>query len=304
MGDYLIRGTAANEQIRAFAVRTTELTEKARSLHHTSPTATAALGRLLAGGAMMGSTMKGERDILTLSIRSDGPLRGITVTADSAGNVKGYVLDPSADVPEKRPGKLDVGAAVGRGILSVSMDLGLKEPYNGQVELQTGEIGDDLAYYYSVSEQTPSAVGLGVKVGTDLSVLQAGGFLIQLMPDAEEDAIAKLEERLAGCEPVTTSLERGLLPEQILENLLGDQKLEITDKKPLRFRCSCSKDRVTRALAALQDDDLQDMIDAGKEIEVRCHFCNTAYDFTVDELRQILGSRKKARSEGEPRAAE
>lgn len=286
--DYIVRGTAAGETVRAFAVRTTDTTAVARERHHTFPVITAALGRMLSAGAMMGAMMKGEKDKLTLLMKGDGPAGQITVTADSHGNVKGFVDNPSVTVPDKYPGKMDVGAAVGRGTLTVIMDLGLREPYNGQVEIQTGEIGDDLAYYFTVSEQIPSAVGVGVMVDTDSSVKHSGGFIIQMMPDAAEETIAAVESKISASEPVTTMMEKGMSPEDILQHFLGDLGLVINEKKPVRFHCDCSKERVAGALSTIQKSDLEEIIADGEEIEVKCHFCNTAYNFSIDELRDML----------------
>ncbi len=291
MKDYIIRATAAGETVRAFAISSTELTAKAREIHHTFPVVTAALGRLLSAGAMMGSMMKGENDKLTLLMKGDGPIGQLTVTVDSHGNVKGFPAEPSVDIPLKRAGKLDVGGAIGKGTLTVIMDLGLKEPYNGQVEIQTGEIGDDLAYYFTVSEQTPSAVGLGVMVDTDSSVKHAGGFIIQMMPDVEEETVAAIEAKLDGADPVTTMMERGMSPEDILEFYLGDLDLKINEKLPVQFHCDCSKDRVAGALATLSTKDLNDIINDGEEIEVKCYFCNSAYKFQVDELKEMIENR-------------
>ena len=296
MTDKIIRATAAQEYIRAFAVDSTEMVAEAREIHKTFPVVTASLGRLLSAGAMMGSMMKGDDDLITLTVKGDGPIGSITVTADSHGNVKGFPGNPSVDIPPREDPisgavKLDVGGAIGQGILTVSMDLGLKEPYNGQVELQTGEIGEDLAYYFTVSEQTPSAVALGVMIGKDSSVLHAGGFIIQLMPDAQEDVIAALEAKLANLEPVTTLMERGLGPEEILRLILGDMNLIITEEKPVRFHCNCSRERISHALATLSTDDLESMISDDEEIEVKCFFCNSAYKFGTDELREILQQR-------------
>ena len=291
MEDYIVRATAAGETVRAFAIRSTNLTAEARELHHTFPVVTAALGRLLSAGAMMGSMMKGDNDKLTIQVKGDGPIGQMTVTVDSHGNVKGFPADPSVDIPLKRAGKLDVGAAVGRGTLTVSMDLGLKEPYNGQVEIQTGEIGDDLAYYYTVSEQTPSAVGLGVMVDRDSSVKHAGGFIIQIMPDAAEETISALEAKIAEAGPVTEMMEEGMSPEDILTYYLGDLDLKITEKLPVRYYCGCSKERVAGVLATISTDDLEEMINDGEEIEVKCYFCNSAYKFSTDELKKIADSR-------------
>jgi molecular chaperone Hsp33 len=251
---------------------------------------------------MMGAMMKGDDDLITLTIKCDGPIGSLTVTADSHGNVKGFPGNPSVDIPSRIDPdsgavKLDVGGAVGSGMLTVSMDLGLKEPYNGQVELQTGEIGEDLAYYFTVSEQTPSAVALGVMIGKDSSVLHAGGFIIQLMPDAQEEVIAALEAKLADLEPVTTLMERGLGPEEILRLILGDMNLIITEEKPVRFHCNCSRERISHALATLSTDDLESMISDDEEIEVKCFFCNSAYKFGTDELREILQQRNTKETE-------
>lgn len=291
MKDYLVRGIAANGTVRAFAVDTTELVAKAAECHATYPVVTAALGRLLSAGAMMGSMMKGEDDIITLTIKGDGPIGSLTVTADSHGNIKGFPGNSVVKTIEKYPGKLDVGGAIGNGTLTVVMDLGLAEPYNGMVELQTGEIGDDLAYYFTVSEQTPSAVGLGVMVNTDCSVKHSGGFIIQMMPDAQEETIAALESKLASVRSVTDMLEQGMSPEDILQELLGDLDLAITEKSDVRFYCNCDKERVSSALATIQTADLEEMINDGKDIEVKCYFCNTSYNFTIPELKTILQNR-------------
>lgn len=292
MKDYLIRGIAAEGTVRAFAIKSTELVAVARERHKTFPVVTAALGRLLSAGAMMGSMMKGDDDLVSLSIKGDGPIQSIMVTADSHGNVKGFPGNPSVDIPPKRPGKLDVGGAVGEGTLTVVMDLGLAEPYNGTVELQNGEIAEDLAYYFASSEQTPSAVGLGVMVDTNSEVKHAGGWIIQMMPNASEETIAKLEGKLASIEPVTTLMDKGMSPEDILGYILGDLDFEITDKKDVRFHCNCSKERVSKALATIKSEEIQDIIDEGKDIDVKCYFCNTMYSFTPAELEQILGERK------------
>lgn len=291
MKDYIIRATAAGETVRAFAIKSTELTAEAREIHHTFPVVTAALGRLLSAGAMMGSMMKGEDDKLTLMMKGDGPIAQLTVTADSHGHVKGFPANPSVDIPLKRAGKLDVGGAIGKGTLTVIMDLGLKEPYNGQVEIQTGEIGDDLAYYFTVSEQTPSAVGLGVMVDTDSEVKHAGGFIIQMMPDVAEETIEAIEAKLKDADPVTTMMEKGMSPEDILEYYLGGLDLHINEKLPVEFYCDCSKEKVARALATISTDDLNEIINDGEEIEVKCYFCNSAYKFQVDELKEMIAQR-------------
>lgn len=292
MGDYIVRAMAANQQIRAFAINSKEMVEYARAAHHTSPVATAALGRLLSAGAMMGVMMKGDKDVLTLQMKGTGPLGGVTVTSDSAGNVKGYVDNPNAMVPPKAKGKLDVGGAIGVGILNVIKDMGLKEPYNGTCELKTGEIGDDLTYYFATSEQVPSAVGLGVLVDTDNTVKQAGGFIIQLMPFVEEAVVDKLEAKLANVKSVTAMLDNGYTPEMILEELLGEFGLEITDTLPARFECNCDKARIEKALVSVGRKGLNEIVQDGKPIEVNCHFCNSKYEFTVEELKELIRRSK------------
>lgn len=292
MGDYIVRAMAADQQIRAFAVTSRELVEKARESHNTSPVATAALGRLLSAGAMMGVMMKGEKDVLTLQMKGSGPLGGNTVTADSQGNVKGYVDNPNVMLPPNAEGKLDVGGAIGIGILNVIKDMGLKEPYNGTVELKTGEIGDDLTYYFATSEQVPSAVGLGVLMNKDNTVKQAGGFIIQLMPFIDEKIVDRLEEKLANVKSVTAMLDGGYTPERILEELLGEFGLEITDTLPTQFYCNCDKKRVEKALIGVGRKNLNEMVQDGKTIEVNCHFCNEKYEFTVEDLKELIKRSK------------
>ena len=288
MNDYIVRAVAADSQIRAFAAVTTETVETARKDHNTSPIATAALGRLLTGGAMMGVMMKGENDILTLQIKGDGPINGITVTADSKGRVKGYAGNPQVLIPANSKGKLDVSGAVGNGILNVIKDMGLKEPYSGQVALQTGEIAEDLTYYFAVSEQVPSAVGLGVLMNKDNTVRQAGGFIVQVMPFAEESTIAKLEQNVQKIQSVTTLLEQGHTPESLLEQVLEGFDIEINDTIPTEFYCNCDKNRVEKALISIGRKELNELIQEGKEVELNCHFCNTNYVFSVEELKEIL----------------
>ena len=288
MNDYIIRATAANDQIRAFAAVTTEMVETAREHHNTSPVATAALGRLLTAGAMMGSMMKGEKDVLTLQIKAGGPLQGITVNADSQGNVKGYVGNPDVCIPANSKGKLDVAGAVGPGFLTVIKDMGLKEPYSGQVMLQTCEIAEDLTYYFATSEQVPSAVGLGVLMNKNNTVRQAGGFIVQLMPFAEEEVISRLEQNVQKINSVTNLLEEGHTPESLLEKVLEGFDIQINEKMDTRFHCNCSKERVAKALISIGRKELNEMIQEGKPIEMNCHFCNTNYNFTVEELKEIL----------------
>ena len=287
MKDYVVRGIAADSQIRAFAACTTAAAEEARSRHDTSPTATVALGQLMTAGTMMGAMMKNDTDILTLQIRGDGPIGGITVTADNQGNVKGYVFNPDVSVPVKN-GKINVADALGIGLLNVIKDMGLKEPYVGQTILETSGIAQDLTYYYMNSEQIPSSVGLGVLMKKDNTVKCAGGFIIQLMPYAEDAVIDKLEENLKGITSVTELLENGYTPEMILELLLGNLGFEVTDTLPAKFFCNCSKDRVEKAVVSIGREEIQKMIEEGEDIEVKCHFCNTAYQYTIAELQKIL----------------
>lgn len=290
--DYIVRASLANDSVRAFAISSTHLVAEARERHKTLPVVTAALGRLLSAGAIMGSMMKGDKDIVTISLKGNGPAGYITVTADSHGHVKGFPGNPNVDIPRKYAGKLDVGAAVGRGLLTVSYDLGLKEPYSGQVEIQTGEVAEDLAYYFTVSEQLPSAVGLGVMVDTDSSVKYAGGFILQLLPDAPEDVIELLEKKLANLEPVTAMMEKGMTPEDMLSYIFEGVDIEFTERHDVEFYCDCSKEKVKRALAAISDKDLQDIVNDGEDIEVKCYFCNTAYKFSIADIKDILSSRK------------
>lgn len=290
--DYIVRASLANDSVRAFAISSTHLVAEARERHRTLPVVTAALGRLLSAGAIMGSMMKGDKDIVTISLKGDGPAGYITVTADSHGHVKGFPGKPNVDIPRKYAGKLDVGTAVGRGLLTVSYDLGLKEPYSGQVEIQTGEVAEDLAYYFTVSEQLPSAVGLGVMVDTDSSVKHAGGFIVQLLPDAPEDVIELLEKKLANLEPVTTMMEQGMTPEEMLLHIFEGVDIEFTERHDVKFYCDCSKEKVKRALAAISDKDLQDIVNDDEDIEVKCFFCNTAYKFSIADIKDILSSRK------------
>lgn len=292
MSDYIVRATAANAQIRAFAATTRELVETARKAHNTSPVVTAALGRLLTGGVMMGSTLKGEKDLLTLQVNGDGPMKGMTVTADGRGNVKGYAIHPQVMLPPNGVGKLDVGGAVGQGMLRVIKDMGLKEPYVGQTVLQTGEIAEDLTYYFATSEQVPSSVGLGVLMEKDNTVKQAGGFIVQLMPFTEDSVIAQLEQNLAEFSSVTTVLDEGKSPQEMLGILLKGMDVEITDTIPAQFYCNCDKKRVEKAIISIGRKEIREMISENKPIEVNCHFCNTSYKFSVEELKELLEKSK------------
>lgn len=293
MSDYIIRGTAAGGQVRFFAATTKELVEEARTIHGTSRVATAALGRLLTGGAMMGAMCKNETDVLTLQIQCDGPLGGLVVTADASAHVKGYVRNPGVELPPKENGKLDVGGAVGNGMLHVIKDIGLKEPYVGQTNLVSGEIAEDLTSYFAISEQIPTAVALGVLVDKDDTVKQAGGFIIQMLPDGDAgvdmDALVDmLELRLAAFASITGLMEEGMVPETMMEALFQDYDMVIHDKLDTAYACNCSKERVENAIASIGRNELMKMIEDGKPIEVNCHFCNKNYVFETEDLKQII----------------
>lgn len=292
MSDYIVRATAADAKIRAFAATTKDLTEYARSVHNTSPVMTAALGRLMTGALMMGAMAKNDSDVITLQIRGIGPAKGITATARGNGEVNGYALYPATLLPPNAQGKLDVGGALGEGYLRVIKDMGLKEPYVGTVQLQTGEIAEDLTYYFAHSEQVPSSVGLGVLMNKDNTVRCAGGFIIQLMPFTDDETIDRLEEALSKFPSVTSVLDEGKTPEEMLEMLLGPLGLDITDTVPASFKCNCDKDRVQKALISVGREEISDMIKEGKDIELKCQICNKAYTFTVDELKSIISKCK------------
>lgn len=288
MSDYMVRATAADAMVRLFVCSSKDLVEKARQIHNTTPVVTAALGRLLTAGSMMGSMLKGERDLLTIQIKSGGPIGGLTVTATPDGKVKGYPVNAEVDIPLKNNGKLDVGNAMGLGVMNVIKDMGLKEPYVGQTVLQTGEIGDDLTYYFATSEQTPTSVGVGVLVDRDYSVKQAGGFIVQLMPFATEEVVSKLEENLGKIQSVTALFEKGLSVEEIVAGIFDGMEYDVNESMPIEYHCNCSKERVTKAIISIGKKDIKEMIDDNKPIEVNCHFCNTNYVFSVDELKQLV----------------
>ncbi|MCI9338849.1 MAG: Hsp33 family molecular chaperone HslO [Lachnospiraceae bacterium] len=293
MSDYMVRATAAGAQIRAFACTAREVVETARRAHDTSPVVTAALGRLLSAGVMMGSMQKGQEDLVTLQIKGDGPVQGLLVTADSKGGVKGYANVPDVILPANDKGKLDVAGAVGSGTLSVIKDMGLKEPYVGQTLLQTGEIAEDLTYYFASSEQVPSSVGLGVLMARDNMVRQAGGFIVQLMPFAEDAVVDRLERNLSGITSVTAMLDAGDTPERMLERILEGLDCQVTDTCPVAFSCNCSKERTEKVLISLGKKEIKEMIDEGQEVEVNCHFCNTGYQFSVEELKSIYQKSRR-----------
>ena len=288
MSDYIVRASAAKGMIRAFACTTKGIVEYAKNAHNTSPVVTAALGRLMSAAAMMGSMMKNEEDLLTLKIEGSGPMKAAIATATAKGNVKAYPFVPDVILPPNSKGKLDVAEAIGVGILSVISDIGLKEPYVGQVELISGEIAEDITYYYATSEQIPSSVALGVLMNKDNTVNSAGGFIIQLMPFCPEEVIEKLESIIPTLAPITALLSEGKTPEEILKLILGDLELEINDKLDISFKCDCSKEKIEKALISIGAKELNEMIDEGKDIEVACHFCSKKYNIGVDELEELL----------------
>lgn len=292
MKDELIRAIGADGAIRAFVAYTKDMVQQARTLHHTTPVATAALGRLLTAGCMMGSTLKGEKDLITLQIRGDGPLQGIVVTADSKGKAKGYVFQPNVEIPNKYKGKLDVSGAIGNGVLRIIKDIGMKEPYSGEIELVTGEIAEDLTYYFAQSEQTPSAVGLGVLVDRDTSVKQAGGFIVQLMPDTEEEIVAQLEKNISEIPYITDLYDMGKTPEDVLAMLLKNLEPKITDRTDVSFYCNCTRERVEKALISIGKEELEKIIKEDKQATLHCHFCAKEYHFEQNELILLLESAK------------
>lgn len=292
--DYMIRATAANAQIRAFAVTSRDLVEYAREAHDLSPIASAALGRTMSAALMMADMLKGPQDLLTIKIDADGPIGGILVTADNQGGVKGYVENPNVDLPSVKAGHLNVGGAVGHGTLTVIRDLGLKDPYVGQTAIQTGEIAEDITYYFAVSEQIPSSVGLGVLVNRqEKKILQAGGFIVQLMPFAEEETISRLEKNLQGIDSVTKMLSAGDTPEQMLEKVLAGLDPVVTQKDPVRFHCNCGREKYERALVLLGRDEVQKIVDDGEPVEIKCQFCGKKYRFSQEELKAVLSKTEK-----------
>ncbi|MCI6858572.1 MAG: Hsp33 family molecular chaperone HslO [Eubacterium sp.] len=288
MEDYIIRGMAAGQQVRFFASSTKNLVEQARKLHNTSPVATAALGRLLTGTAMMGSMCKNDSDMVTVQIQCNGPIGGLVATSDAKARVKGYAYNKDVMLPPNKIGKLDVGGALGQGVLTVIKDLGLKEPYSGQTNLVTGEIAEDLTYYFASSEQIPTSVALGVLMNKENTVRQAGGFIIQMMPFATDEVISALETRLKEFTSVTSHLDAGETPEDMMAVLFEGMDYTVEDKIPTEFYCNCSKERVSKAVISVGKKELEDMIRDGEPIEVNCHFCNSHYRFTVEELKEML----------------
>lgn len=291
MSDQIVRVITSDGAVMASAITGKELVEHARQIHKTLPVATAALGRSLMGASMMGNQLKGDNDSLTLQIRGGGPLGMITCVSDSQGNVRGYVTNPFVDIPRKSQGKLDVGAAVGTdGSLTVIKDLGLKEPYVGSIPLVTGEIAEDITAYFATSEQFPTACALGVLVDRDQSVSAAGGYLIQLLPGADDAVIDKVERGIQQMGYVTHAFQEGVTPLELVQKVLGEFEVEVLETTPVEYRCYCSRERVSRALISLGVDELQKMIDEQGQAQLSCHFCNKAYTFDKAELEQLIQS--------------
>ena len=293
--DYVISATCAPDekgepQVRAYAATTRVLTETARSAHDTSPVVTAALGRLMTGAVMMGNMLKNDDDLLTIQVKGDGPVGGLVVTANSHGQVKGYAYNPAVVLPANAKHKLDVGGAVGHGTMSVIRDLGLKDPYVGTVDLQTGEIAEDLTWYFASSEQVPSAVALGVLMNKENTVRQAGGFIIQMMPFAQEETIARIEENLAKLPQITNLLDSDMTPEEILILAMEGMPVKVTGKKPVEFHCDCNRKKVEKVLLSIGHTELKKLEDEGEDVELRCHFCNKAYSFTPREIHEMIES--------------
>lgn len=288
MADYLVRGLAFEGSIRVFAVNSTETVAEVQRRHGMWPTATAAVGRLMTGGVMLGAMLKGD-DKVVLKMEGGGPLGAILVDSNAHGGVRGYAINPQTHLDLNAKGKLDVAGAVGTdGMLSVIKDLGMRDFFTGQSPIISGEIAEDLTYYFAVSEQVPSSVGLGVLVDTDNSVLAAGGFIVQVMPEAEEEAISKLEKRLGEIEPVSRMIQRGLNPEGILEEIFGEGNVEILEKIPVKFECNCSKERFAEGIMGLGAEEIQQIINEEGKAETQCHFCLETYSYSKEELEAML----------------
>lgn len=287
MSDYLVKALAYNNQVRAYAVKTTEAVGEAQRRHYTWPTASAALGRAMSAGVMMGAMLKGEQK-LTIKVEGGGPIGAILVDSNAKGEVRGYVTNPQTHFELNKHGKLDVARAVGTGgTLSVVKDVGMRDQFNGQVPIVSGELGEDFTYYFVTSEQVPSSVGVGVLVNPDNTILAAGGFIIQLLPGTDEATISAIEQRLQTIEPISKLIQRGLTPEEILEEVLGKDNLKILETIPVEFKCQCSKERIGNAIISLGKDEIQSMIDEDGKAEAQCHFCNEMYHFPAEELKEM-----------------
>ena len=288
MSDYLVRGMSMDGMVKVVAIRSTELVRRGAEIHKTTPNATAAFGRALTAASMMGNMQKVENGSMTFQIKSDGPMGGLVCVSDPIGNVRGYVYEPNVPLVEKHPGKLDVGAIVGHGTLTIIRDLQMKEPYVGSIELVSGEIADDVTAYFAQSEQTPTACALGVLVDKDQSVKVAGGYLIQLLPGATEETIQKVEEGIRRAGAVTKMLEEGLSPEDMLGQVCGELGVVFMETTEVSYKCSCSRERVTAALISLGREELSQIADENKPFPVECQFCDTVYTFSPEDVRNIL----------------
>lgn len=292
MGDYLIKALAFDGQVRAYATKTTETVSEAQRRHYTWPTASAALGRSMTASVMMGAMMKGEEK-LTIRINGGGPIGNILVDANAKGEVRGYVSKPQTHFDLNEIGKLDVRRAVGTdGLLTVSKDIGLMQPFVGQVPIVSGEIGEDFTHYIVTSEQVPSSVGVGVIVNPDNTILASGGFIIQLMPGTPEEIIVAIEKRLASIPTISKMISEGMTPEDILHAVLGQENVKILDEMPVTFTCECSRDRITNAIASLGPTEITDMIETDGQAEAECHFCNEKYHFSKENLEELLQQTK------------
>jgi molecular chaperone Hsp33 len=290
MKDYLVKALAFNGEVRAYSTLTTETVSEAQRRHDTWRTASAALGRSLTAGAMMGAMLKGDQK-LTIKVEGNGPLGHILVDANANGVVRGYVSNPHVDFEANEQGKLRVYQAVGtEGYLTVIKDIGMREPFVGQVPLVSGELGEDFTYYFAVSEQTPASVGVGVLVNGDDSILAAGGFILQIMPGAQEETIAFIERRLQTIEPISKMVERGLTPEEILNEVLGAENVKVLETMDIKFQCTCSRERIEGVLVSLGKEELEQIREEEDETEVHCHFCNERYKFTKDDLTKMIES--------------
>ncbi|OAS85704.1 MULTISPECIES: Hsp33 family molecular chaperone HslO [Metabacillus] len=290
--DYLIKALAYNGQVRAYAAKTTETISEAQKRHQTWPTASAALGRAMTAGVMMGSMLKGNAK-LTIKVEGGGPIGAILVDSNSKGEVRGYVTNPQTHFELNNKGKLDVARAVGtEGNLTIVKDLGLKDHFSGQVPIVSGELGEDFTYYLVTSEQIPSSVGVGVLVNPDNTILASGGFIIQLLPGTDDETITKIEERLIKIDPISKLIQRGLTPEEILEEVLGQGNVKILEKQPVKFQCQCSKERIENAVVSLGEEEIQSMIDEEGQAEAQCHFCNEVYLLTREDLEELKKEAK------------
>ena len=288
MKDYIVRGTTIDGDARFFFAVSTQTVNKAYNIHKTYPVASVALGRMLTASAIMGSMLKNEQDLITLSIKGDGPMRGVVVTADSSSNVKGYVINPIVDIPLKQNGNLDVRNAIGEGFLSIVQDIGLKEPYVGQIPLISGEVADDLTYYFAKSEQIPTSVALSVLVDRDYTIKHSGGFIIQMMPQADEEVVEKIEKKLQTLPPLTKLFDDGNSPEQIIEIIFNEIGFKINDTIPINYYCNCSREKVEKAFITVGKQELKTIIDEDGKANLNCHFCNTDYEFSREDILRMI----------------